>query len=187
MTLRSARLTLAGMPSGEIDSVEVGLNLGFLSIKGGWRPNDAERDAAWELYVELATRIAVVPLRGGEGLIREALTSLYSLFDTTRGILRQYGPVLARPRPAGEYSFGQLAMLVLNYELRPLLARWHPALQDWESTRPADRSKVAHEDSWEQAARLRGEIEQTRRRLVAYADLLAAAAGVPPLTSYPTT
>jgi hypothetical protein len=43
----------------------------------GWKPNDAERDAAWERYVELATRIAVVPLRGGEGLIREALTSLY--------------------------------------------------------------------------------------------------------------
>ena len=64
---------------------------------------------------------------------------------------------------------------------------WHPALQDWETRRPADRSQVAHEDSWEHAARLRGEIEQTRRRLVAYADLLAAAAGVPPLTSYPTT
>jgi hypothetical protein len=105
--------------------------------------HDQERDAAWELYVELATRIAVVPRRGGEGLIRVALTSLYSLFDTTRGILRQYGPVLARPRPAGEYSFGQLAM--------------------------------------------RGEIEQTRQRLGAYADLLAVAAGVPPLTSYPNT
>jgi hypothetical protein len=187
VTLRSARLTLAGMPSGEIDSVEVGLNLGFLSIKGEWKPNDQERDAAWELYVELATRIAVVPLRGGEGLIREALTSLYSLFDTTRGILRKYGPVLARPRPAGEYSFGQLSLLVLNFELRPLLARWHPALQDWETRQPADQSKVAHEDSWEHAARLRGEIEQTRQRLVAYADLLAAAAGVPPLTSYPNT
>src|SRR5665811_1685852 len=111
------------MPSGEIDRVEVGLNLGVLTIKGGWKPNDAERDAAWELYVELATRSAVVPLRGGEGLIREALTSLYSLFDTTRGILREYGPVLARPRPAGEYSFGQLAMLVLNFELRPLASR----------------------------------------------------------------
>jgi hypothetical protein len=187
VTLRSLRLTLADMPSGEIDRVEVGLNLGVLSIKGGWKPNDAERDAAWELYVELATRIAVVPLRGGEGLIREALTSLYLMFDTTRGILRKYGPVLARPRPAGEYSFGQLAMLVLNYELRPLLARWHPALQDWESARTAEQSQVAHEDSWEHAARLRSEIEQTRRRLVAYADLLAAAAGVPPLTSYPTT
>jgi hypothetical protein len=175
------------MPSGEIDRVEVGLNLGVLTIKGGWKPNDAERDAAWELYVELATRIAVVPLRGGEGLIREALTSLYSMFGTTRGILRKYGPVLARPRPAGEYSFGQLAMLVLNYELRPLLARWHPALQDWEARQPADQSTVAHEDAWEHAAQLRGEIEQTRQRLVAYADLLAAAAGVPPLTSYPTT
>src|SRR5450759_4508400 len=53
VTLRSLRVTFADMPSGEIDRVEVGLNLGVLSIKGGWKANDAERDAAWALCVEL--------------------------------------------------------------------------------------------------------------------------------------
>ncbi|MGZ6868949.1 MAG: hypothetical protein ACXVHI_01345 [Frankiaceae bacterium] len=41
-------------------SVQVGLNLHFLTISGTWEPNDAERAAAWELYVELVTRISVV-------------------------------------------------------------------------------------------------------------------------------
>jgi hypothetical protein len=43
-------------------SVPVGLNLHVLLISGTWEPNDDERRAAWELYVELVTRMAVVPL-----------------------------------------------------------------------------------------------------------------------------
>jgi hypothetical protein len=62
VTLRPSASNLGAMPSGGIDRVEVGLNLGVLSIKGAWKPNEQERDAAWELYVELVTRVAVVPL-----------------------------------------------------------------------------------------------------------------------------
>jgi len=51
-----------------MDSVRVELKLGVLSVPGTWRPNEEERRAAWELYVELATRIAVVLNRpGGSG------------------------------------------------------------------------------------------------------------------------
>jgi hypothetical protein len=65
-----------------------------------------------------------------------------------------------------------------------LLAYWHPQLEIWETQRPADRSRTEHEDEWEYGAQLREELEKTRSRLVEYADLLAAAAGVPPLTAY---
>ncbi|WP_370135611.1 hypothetical protein [Streptacidiphilus sp. EB103A] len=68
------------------------LNLHVLEIAGTWEPNDAERRAAWELYVELVTRVSVVPLGTDEGLLREALSSLYSLFGTTREVLRRHGP-----------------------------------------------------------------------------------------------
>ena len=74
---------------------------------------------------------------------------------------------------------------MLNYELRPLLARWHPLLDTWEAQRPVDRSRMDHEDGWEYAGQLRGELERSRGWLVQYADLLAAAAGVPPLAAYP--
>jgi hypothetical protein len=71
------------------DSVEVGLNLGVAQLKDTWKPDDTQRRAAWELYVELVTRIAVVPLAGTEGLLREALSSLYALFAITREVLRR--------------------------------------------------------------------------------------------------
>ena len=101
------------------EQVQVGLNLGVLTVSGTWKPSRVERQAAWELYVELITRIAVVPLEPGAGLLREALTSLYSLFSSTREVLRRHGPAVAQPRIDDGRSFGELAVLVLNLELRP--------------------------------------------------------------------
>ena len=162
-------------------SVDVKLNLHVLEISGTWEPNDAERRAAWELYVELVTRVSVVPLRVDEGLLREALTSLNSLFGTTRDVLRHHGPDVAEPKRNGQYNFGYLAVAMLNFGIRPLLARWHPTLEDWESQRPANRSRRDHEQLWPQSDELRAAVADTRRILTAYADLLASACGVPNL------
>ena len=164
-------------------SVEVGLDLKFIKISGTWEPNNAERQAAWELYVELMTRIAVVPLQSGEGLLREALTSLYSLFATTRDVLRRHGHTVAEPKPDGQHSFGYLAVVILNCAIRPLLARWHPLLEDWEAARPPGRSRAAHEQAWPRAAELRAELDDTRAALAQWAALLAAACGIPDLSA----
>jgi hypothetical protein len=153
-----------------------------LEVSGSWEPSDAERRAAWEIYVELVTRISVVPLGPDLGLLREALSSLYSLFGTTREVLRRYGPEIAGPgKSDGGYSLGYLAVAILNFELRPVLSRWHPALEEWESKRPAEVSRQAHERSWQFSGDLRIELERARQNLAAYADLLAAASGVPSL------
>jgi hypothetical protein len=162
------------------------LNLHILQITGTWEPNDDERMAAWELYVELVTRISVVPLKTDEGLLREALSSLYSLFATTRDILRRYGPTVAEPKPGGQYNFGVLAVAMLNYGLRPVLARWHPALEDWETVKPPDRSRGEHERAWEHASDLRAALDTTRDLLTQYARLMADACGVPDLLAAAT-
>lgn len=163
-------------------SVQVGINVGFLQLAGTWEPNDAERQAAWELYIELITRVAVVPLPAGQGLLREALTSLYSLFETTRQVLRAHGPHVAEPRPEGQYSLGHLAVAILNLALRPVLASWHPLLEEWEATRPPDRSHSEHERAWPHAAQLREDLDHLRTTLAQWASLLAAANGIPDLT-----
>ena len=95
-------------------TVEVKLNLKIFEISGTWEPNDAERRAVWELYTELITRIAVVLLGPPEGLLREALDSLYSLFTSTRDILLRYGPEIAEPKPDGQYNFGYLSVAYLT-------------------------------------------------------------------------
>jgi hypothetical protein len=78
--------------------VSLGLPFNLGSIAGTWEPDDQERRAAWELYVELITRISVEDLKEQEGFLREALSSLYTLFNTTRDILRRYGPDVATPK-----------------------------------------------------------------------------------------
>jgi hypothetical protein len=165
------------------NSVNVKLNLHFLEISGMWKPNDSERKAAWELYVEIVTRIAAVPLNPESGLLREALTSLHSLFQTTRSILRRYGPAVAEPKPDGQYNFGFLAVALLNFQIRPLLSRWHPSLVDWEESRPIDRPRGEHERAWHGASALRAELAETRKLLMSYANTLAKACGVPDLTA----
>src|SRR5437879_2013238 len=117
----------------KLESFDVKLAAGPLSVGGKWVPDAAEAEAAWELYVELITRISVIELEPNQGLLSEALSSLYTLFDTTRDILREKGPKVVRPKHGGKYSFGYLAVTILNFAVRPVLAKWHPELQDWES------------------------------------------------------
>lgn len=109
-------------------------------IGGEWEPEDAEQRAAWEFYVELVTRVSVAPLRKDDGSAREALTSMYVLFEMVRDILKRYGPDVAPPGARNEVSFGILAVTVLNRAVRPVLSRWHPRLAAWESSAPAGRS-----------------------------------------------
>ena len=163
-----------------LESIKVALEIPYLGkIEGTWLPDDGERNAAWEMYVELVTRISVVELKPEEGLLREALSSLYTLFGTTRSILRKYGPSIAQPKSSGDLSFGYIAVSILNLVLRPLLAKWHPLLQDYESKRPTDVSPLTYEREWEHYNELRNELENVRLTLIKYSQLLAEVAGVP--------
>lgn len=139
-----------------------------------WNPDPKERNAAWALYVELVTRIAVQPLPLNEGSLREALTSLYSLFDSTRQILRASGPDVG----TSNASVGGIAIAVLNQGIRPFLSRWHPALLDWESRKDADLSPGEHEREWPERDKFRAELEVIRANLESYAKGLATLAGV---------
>lgn len=162
-------------------SVDLKLNLPFVQISGTWEPNTVERTAAWELYIEVITRVAVVPLDEDDGLLREALTSLHSLFTTTREILRRHGPAVAEPKRDGQYNLGYLAVALLNFSVRPLLTRWHPALEDWEAARPAGVSRLEHERSWTSRGQLQDDLASTRDVLAQYCAALATACGVPDL------
>ncbi|MFO0291080.1 MAG: hypothetical protein ACK507_00250 [bacterium] len=131
--------------------------------------DSAAKKAAWLLYVELATRIATQPLRTNEGLLREALDSLHGIFEMTRQILRDAGPDVGM----AENSVGGIAMKVLNEGLRPFLAKWHPALEEWEAQRPETSSRKAHEQQWTKNNEMRDQLDDLRTNLVEYAVQLA--------------
>lgn len=158
-------------------SVQATLDLKVFRLSGTWEPDDIELRAAWALYVELTTRVGAIPLR--DGLSREALSSLYSIFGRTREILVQYGPEVARPKRGGQLSFGFLAIGLLNNILRPFLSYWHPDLLDWEARRPEGTSVKNHERNWERDLELRQDLERLSGDVQQFIAILANACDVP--------
>ena len=144
-------------------------------LSGRWNPNEAERRAAWEMLVELTTRVPVIPLRKNEGLLREALTSLYTLFQETRGVLRAGGADVAVDRQ-GELSMAVITGHLLNQVIRPVLAYWHPELQRWEAG-GAGLPKREHELNWPEYAEFKELLEELRATLIDFARVFAVAAG----------
>ncbi|MET8081367.1 hypothetical protein [Streptomyces sp. NPDC005303] len=166
--------------------LNVRITIPFLGEIGGeWEPDDAERRAAWELYVELVTRVSVAPLGEDEGSAREALTSMHALFATVRDILKRYGPDVAPPGAHNEVSFGVLAITVLNGAIRPVLNKWHPRLTAWENSAPAARSSVEHENTWQEIGALRAALESLRQVLQQLAYVLGDVAGAGDLIATP--
>jgi hypothetical protein len=132
--------------------------------------NDA-RQVAWALFVETVTRISVQPLASDEGLVREALASLYGLFSTTRDALKTSRPSI--PVPGGQ-TVEYLAVTMLNRELRPFLSRWHPRLQQFEQAHPG-----VPESEWPENASCRNALQEVQEGILAYALGFARLAGVP--------
>ena len=69
------------------------------------------------MYVEMNSRIITQPLHPKHGDEKTALKSIYSLFKTTRGILKKSGP--------GCVELSEVAFAVLNQKVRPFTAKWH--------------------------------------------------------------
>ncbi|WFF08056.1 toll/interleukin-1 receptor domain-containing protein [Micromonospora sp. WMMD1076] len=130
----------------------------------------AERAAAFDLQIELTTRIGVQLLGEHEGLLREALNSLHQLFDTTRATLRRHGPDAA--------AVHTIAAELLNDVLRPFLVRWHTELSAYEEQRAASVGVWQHERQWPMAAQLRTELSALREPLTMVAQRLAGLSGV---------
>ena len=165
----------------KFQSIRINLNFHGLQIDGIWKPNDCERKAAWELYVEIITCVSTMPPSAEEGLLREAFSSLNSLSAATHDILLRYGPDVAGAKPDGQYSFGTLALAMPNYGMRHLLADWQSAFDDWEAARPRGRSQAEHERAWNHLGQLRADLNNVREVLILYARLLAVVCGIPDL------
>jgi hypothetical protein len=136
------------------------LKTSFLEVD--WQPNPIDQQAAWELYIELLTRVATQPLAGQEGQENSALSSVYSIFPTTREILKSKG------RECSDFS--KIAIVVLNQVIRPFTAKWHP-LSEKEAFK--DRSHCEQ---------FRADLLSLQKHLKNYTALLADIAGVEDLT-----
>ncbi|MFJ5938363.1 hypothetical protein [Streptomyces sp. NPDC093071] len=133
--------------------------------------NTDMRQAALRMFFQASTRIATRPLDDGSGNLREALTSLKTLFDLYREPLESGA---APPPPAKGDSVHELVLDVLNFELAPFLAKWHPRLSAWE----ASQGERVDETEWPDNAAFRADLKELQQRLRPYVIGLGEIAGV---------
>jgi hypothetical protein len=127
-----------------------------------WEPKDEDRDAAWELYVEMLTRITTQPLAREHGDELTALESIHSISDTTRNVMKNNGRYCMQ--------FTKIAVVVLNQVIRPFTAKWH---------------KISEAGGFKNDAacqEFRTELEALQSQLKVYTKMLADVANVEDLT-----
>lgn len=137
------------------------INAGFLSME--WAPQDSDRAAAWELYIELLTRVATQHLQPEHGDEARALASIHELFPLTRQTIKHHG------RCCGEFT--KIAIVVLNQVIRPFTAKWHRLALQGAFDDPA------------RCAEFRQELAALQQQLRRYTKMLADMAGVEDLTA----
>ena len=165
------KLRVRGLPAGggtglqdwfrrfHLDTVRVNVGVATANISFG----DADRDAAWELYIEMLTRIVTQPLPRELGDEQIALDSVYALFGITREILRRQG--------RDTIQFTKVAVPVLNQVVRPFTAKWHR------------ESLAGAFNQDDMRAEFRDELASLQVELRKYSAMLAEIAGVEDLTN----
>lgn len=136
------------------------INVPFMEME--WKPSDPDKEAAWDLYVELLTRITTQPLPDEDGVEQTALDSIYALFSITRETLKDHGRSCIQ--------FAKIAIVVLNQVVRPFTAKWHRKSQNGAFASPDD------------CQQFRQELQVLQTQLRNYTRLLAELAGVEDLT-----
>ena len=136
------------------------LNLNFLTAE--FEPTTEDKDAAWEMYVELITRVVTQRLDPEDGDEKSALDSIYSLFGSTRTILKGKG--------RQSVAFTKIAVVVLNQVVRPFTAKWHKL------------SLAGGFNDPETCLKFRAELDALQDDLRKYAALLADLAEVEDIT-----
>ncbi len=143
------------------DLANLKIDAGFLQAE--WQPQEQDREAAWELYVEMLTRIVTQPLPEEHGDEKTALDSVFSLFGTTREILRRKGRDCVQ--------FTKIAVVVLNQVVRPFTAQWHKPAKEGKFSDPLV------------CAKFRSELADLQVKLGKYTQALADIAQVEDLTA----
>lgn len=143
------------------DMTSLKINVGFLEMD--WNPSEPDKNAAWDLYIELLTRVTTQKLDFEHGDENTALASVFSLFSTTRQIIKDNG--------RGCSEFTKIAVVILNQKVRPFTAKWHKisVAKGFENDKTRRQFRV--------------ELMILQDVLVVYTQMLAEMSGVEDLTS----
>jgi len=85
----------------------------------------ADRNAAWELFIELDTRVVTRALDNESGIDKATLSSLHELFQLHRSIAKKHGPNCK--------NYYTMASHYFEGYIRPFTSKWHKILNDENS------------------------------------------------------
>ena len=142
------------------DMTSLKIKVPFLEMD--WNPQEKDKEAAWDMYIELLTRITTQPLADKHGDEQTALDSIYKLFPITRQIIKDNG------RDCIEFT--KIAIILLNQKIRPFTAKWHLLSID---------GAFSHDN---QCKEFRDELKELQKILNIYSQMLANMADVEDLT-----
>lgn len=140
----------------------VGLKVKTPILEMDWVPSDPDKYAAWDLYVELLTRVTTQQLLDEHGTEEAALESIHNIFKLTRSTLKEHG------RKAE--NFTRVAIIVLNQVIRPFTAKWHSLCEQGAF------------DEEVRCAEFRDELAELQSKLKAYTQMLSELADVEDMT-----
>lgn len=104
--------------------IDINLSLPLInSIRGTWKVSDRERSAAWEVYIEIITRISPSRQDISRRNVASELDDLEELLNKMRDILKKYGPSVGKTDSVYDLSFAHLTLTIINVLLRPMLLK----------------------------------------------------------------
>lgn len=139
-----------------------GLKIKTPILEMEWFPQEADKNAAWDMYIELLTRITTQPLLDEDGIEQTALESIFSVFGITRDIIKKHGRDCE--------GFARIAIIILNQVIRPFTAKWH---------------NLSTENAFTDASQciiFRKELIELQTKINNYCKMLSEIAGVEDLT-----
>ena len=117
--------TFRRIRSFQIEEAELGLGNQKITL----RPNDADRQIAYKVWVELSTRKIGLEIDLNDDVVYEIYDSWYAFFSVTRELLKDV-PSSKFMRPETKEII-DLTVRVLNDGVRPHLTKWQARFRRW--------------------------------------------------------
>lgn len=151
----------------EIDQAQFGLGDQTITL----RPNDTDRQIAYQIWVELSTRKIGLEIDLDDDVISEVYDSWYNFFSVTRELIKDV-PV-SRFRRKDTEKIIRLSIEVLNTGLRPHLTKWQARFRRWyeKALKAEDRADASPQDlqkEFPEYEALKEDLERVNQRLTHY-------------------
>lgn len=162
-----------------VKKASVGFDFGFVKLGADFEETD--RQCAWELYTELATRVAVTGKPNDEDctdfsgeVLAESFASLYTFFGEARKIMRSF-PVGQLGQLKTDDHLGALIHRAMRDVLRPFLETWQADFRHWWEMQDQDIPPMERQSTYPRLAEMKADWSEVRGVMRGIQDRLVGA------------